>query len=126
MDTTQLARGNDAFTLLGLTARVAFKSPSSVSFDLGRWSHSRFSFTHAGWIDVHHPCNGHIKTQLRINIPVKYQVFDQMKSIIHLAFNALAIPLDETYEALFFASDRQTSIEEATNREGMTDRLFAD
>jgi hypothetical protein len=118
------ATASDDFPLLDLTARFAFKSQSSISFDLGRWSHSRFTFTHVGWIDAHHPCDGHIKTQLRIRIPAKYHVCDQMKSIIHLLFEALAIPSDETYETAFFYSDLVHGVENATNREGVTDRLY--
>ncbi len=126
MDTSRLSNDNDAFCLFGVTARVAFKSQSSISFDLGRWSRTRLTFTHIGWIDVHHPCEGHIKTQLRIRIPAPYHVFEQMKLIIDLTLGALAIPLDETYEAVFISGDRETGIEQATNREGITDRLYAD
>jgi hypothetical protein len=127
---------------LDLTAKVEFKSPSSISFDIGRLSNTLrlpadeddkevvfsgerpFVFTVIGWIDVHHPCDGHIKTQLRIRIPAKYHLVEQMKSIIQRVFEVLDIPLDETYEAVFFTCDRITGIEQATNREGMTDRLY--
>jgi hypothetical protein len=123
MDTTRFAEGDDAFSFLALTANVAFKSPSSISFNLGRWSHCRFVFTHVGCIDVHHPCDGHIKTQLRIQIPAQYHDLDQMKSIINQTFDALSIPLDETYEAVFFAGERQIELGQITNREGISDRI---
>lgn len=49
-----------------------------------------------------------------------------MKSIVRLAFEALTIPFDETYEAVFFYSDRETGLEHATNREGTTDRFYSE
>ena len=39
-------------------------------------------------------------------------------------FEILAIPLDETYEATFFSSDKVHRIEQATDRQGKTDRLY--
>ena len=142
MDIARFTKSNDQFSLLDLIARVEFKSNSSISFDIGRLSNTlriptgehgkevQFSggrllvFTVIGWIDVHHPCDGHIKTQLRIPMPAEYLLFDQMKSIIQRVFEVLDIPLDETYEAVFFTCDRITAIEQATNREGITDRLY--
>lgn len=123
MDTTRLCEGGTEFQVLGLTARVAFRSQTSISFDLGRWTTKRSVFTHVGWIDVHHPCDGHIKAHLRIQIPAKYLAFDQMKSISDLILEALAIPSDETYEAMFFTSDHQHVIEQPIDRTGVTDRL---
>ena len=124
MDIGRFCVGDDAFTYSHITARVEFKSPSSISFALGMYTHTR-NFSHVGWIDVHHPCDGHIKTQLRIRITEKYLVFDQMKSIIQLTFDALGIPADETFEAHFIAGGQEMFIEEATDRTGMTDRFYS-
>jgi hypothetical protein len=142
MDMSRFSKTNGQFSLLDLTAKVEFMSYSSLSFDIGRLSNTLrlptdehdkevgfsgerlFVSIVIGWIDVHHPCDGHIKTQLRIRLPAEYHLVDQMKSIIHRIFEVLDIPLDETYEAVFFTCDRITGIEQATNREGMTDRLY--
>ena len=142
MDISRFTKSNDEFSLLDLTAKVEFTSYSSISFDIGRLSNTLrlptgengkevvfsqerlFVFTVIGWIDVHHPCDGYIKTQLRIRMPAEYHPVDQMKFIIQRVFEVLDIPSDETYEAVFFTTDRITGIEQATNREGMTDRLY--
>jgi hypothetical protein len=125
MDTAQLGPREDAFDLYGLTARVHFRSPSSVSFDFGRRSHSQSTFSHVGWIDVHHPCDGHIKAQLRIQVPKAYHGPEQMTSFIRQVFETLSIPSDETYEALFFCGDAAVQIEQATDRDGATDRWYS-
>jgi hypothetical protein len=74
MNTSGLTTDNK-FTVLDLTARAAFNSASSVSFDIGRlWSPEGTSqekpigINVLGWIDVHHPCEGHSMTQLRARV----------------------------------------------------------
>ena len=125
MDASRLARLEDAFTISGLTARVGFRSSSSISFELGLRSQSGFTFSHVGWIDVHHPCDGHIKAQLRIKLPSQFHEPEQMESIIAKVFESLAIPPDETYETLCFFYERAMAIERATDREGGTDRIYS-
>jgi hypothetical protein len=124
METSPFFKPKDEFTLLDLTAVVAFRTHSSIAFSLGRWSGSRHVFTHVGWLDVHHPCEGHIKTLMRVHIPTKYHVFEQMKSIIARVFEVLAIPSDETYQADFFHSDKTNEILNHTDRDGLSDGFY--
>jgi hypothetical protein len=60
----------DRFLVLDLTASFSFKSPGSISFDLGTLSDGMFSVI--GWVDVHHPCEGHIKAKFRVLLPARY------------------------------------------------------
>ena len=126
------------FVLLDLVAQLEFQSASSLSFHLGTKGDTLhlpdreepwvmgpgMVFTVIGWVDVHHPCEGHIKTQLRICLPEKYHEPERMRGLVHQLFEQLGIPADETYEALFVAASRQTGIEQARDRNGMTDRLY--
>lgn len=59
-------------------------------------------FNVKGWIDVHHPCDGHYKAQLRVSLPVEYHQLETMTEIVRTVFEALDIPADETFQALFF------------------------
>jgi hypothetical protein len=73
--------------LLDLKARFAFKTETSISFDIGRWSNTLrlpggegkeefvwsadrpLVFTVIGWIDAHHPCDSLIKASpLNMNL----------------------------------------------------------
>ena len=75
MDTSRFTDSNDEFRFLDFTAKFAFKTSSSVSFDVGGIedvppeNEQDFVFTAfvvKGWIDVHHPCDSVIKGQIRI------------------------------------------------------------
>jgi hypothetical protein len=40
MDTSRFTKADDEFDLLDLKARFAFKTETSISFDIGRWSNT--------------------------------------------------------------------------------------
>ena len=75
-------------------------------------------------VDVHHPCEGHIKARLRVLLPARYHGWEKMRELVERMFAALGIPADETYEASFASAEQQTGIEQATDRDGLTDRLY--
>ena len=103
MNTVRFNSGEDIFTLLDLTARFKFKTASSVSFSLERYSKSLCPTRQVGWIDVHHPCENHIKLQIRISLPSEYHNPQKLRIIIAEVLAATEIPGDETYETLLFA-----------------------
>jgi hypothetical protein len=124
------------FAVLDLIANFEFKTIGSIGFLLGHWSENRSAaegmkipigrggvFRVVGRLDVHHPCEGHIKAHLRVVLPEGYHTWEQMRDAVQQVFLALSIPADETYEADFVSPSRQTHIENATDREGVSDRL---
>ena len=112
----------DRFAVLDLLASFAFKSSGSVSFDLGTEGGGVFNVV--GWVDVHHPCEGHIKARFRVLLPARYHALEQMPDFVQQMFSALGIPPDETYEAEFVSAHHRTGIEQVTDRDGGTDRLY--
>ena len=138
MDTTRFQSRDTEFPVVDLVASLSAKTETSISFNLGRYSDvlelpedgtcisvgPRGVFNVIGWLDVHHPCHGHIKTNVRVVLPNEYLEWESMRDIVHQVFSALSIPADETYEASFVSPDQQTGIEQATDREGMTDRIY--
>ncbi len=142
MNNTPFSNDNDGFDILDLQARFVFKTDTSISFDIGRWSNTLripravgggerglvqdtpFVFNVIGWIDVHHPCDGHIRTYLRIRMPEEYHALERVKSIVATIFKALDIPLDETYEATAFDSDNVIAVVQPKDRNGMTEQSF--
>jgi len=134
MDTSNFGSIEDEFPVLDLIGRYAFKTRASISFHLGKYSEelvlgdgSTLSVPHfivLGWIDVHHPCDHHIKTQLLCSLPAGYNAREKQKAIVETLLAALGIPADETYEAKLFHAEQVTLIEQTTDRDGMTDRLY--
>jgi hypothetical protein len=136
-DADRWQRGQE-FSLLDLIAKLEFKSESSLSFKLGTkgdtlllpgmeepWvTGPGIIFTLIGWVDIHYPCEEHVKAQLRICLPDKYHEHERMRDLVQQLFERLGIPADETYEAHFVAASRQTGIEQLRDRHGMTDRLY--
>ncbi|WP_164921363.1 hypothetical protein [Rhodopirellula baltica] len=117
-------------------AQFVAKTDTSVSFHLGRWGNtldfadsppmqlnSPSVFTVFGWIDVHHPCQGHIKARIRALLSDDLMAFESQRETIHAVFDALSIPRDETYEADFLTSDNQQAIHQDVDRDGMSDRI---
>jgi hypothetical protein len=113
----------DTFTVLDLTARLSFKTESSLSFAFVRSSKSLLPTRHIGWIDLHYPCDGHIKLQIRISLPAEYHAPERFSAIVAGMITALEIPPDETYEARLFAESAPLEMSHTTNRESVTDRF---
>jgi hypothetical protein len=119
MDTSRFTKPDDGFPLLNLTAKFAFKTTSSVSFDVGLIADVHpddqpdfviSGFKVIGWIDVHHLCDSCIKAQIRICIPVEYHKFEHMEAMIKTISEALSIPPDEHCETRVFNADQVTGI----------------
>lgn len=111
----------DEIEVLGLVAPFAFKSPGSISFNLAKREDGTLYIL--GWLDVHYPRESHIKVQLRVVLPAAQYTWEQMRDAVRQMFSALGIPADETYEATFVHGEEQIRIDQATDRNGMTDRL---
>jgi len=143
VDTSRFGDRESGFEVLDLSARFTFRSAGSISFDLGRYSDTLILpggnllggdfimnagpggvFMVIGRVDVHHPCEGHIKTQLHVVLPAEYHLFEQMRVFVSEVFEALGIPSDETFEALFVSPEQKTGYENATDRKGLSDRIY--
>src|SRR5437016_4395343 len=94
MDSQRTVKSATHFEILDLEAKLDFQTESSAGFSVGRTGPLRFpksedpgmnqmhellnkttnipAFRVLGWIDVHHPCKGHIKAQLRIALPPEH------------------------------------------------------
>ena len=113
----------DAFGVLDLAARLSFRTESSLSFSLERHSKSLLPTRQIGWVDLHYPCDGHIKLQTRISLPSEYHTPDNFRELVKRAISAAGIPPDATYEAVLFGAGGAMKIEQPVSREGLTDRL---
>jgi len=123
MNTSRFRSDKDTFNVLDLTAVFDFKTDSSVSFTLERYSRSLLPTRMMGWIDLHHPCAGHIKLRVRIALPAEYHTPEKLREIARAALDALGVPPDETWEADLCAVTATTVMAQPVDREGFTDRL---
>lgn len=104
------------FSIGEINLVLSFHTESSVSFDIiGLFS--------PGWIDVHFPCNDHIKVQIRGALAEKFLEPSCVHKLVPALLEKLGIPHDETYEALFFKPTKGISMGQPVDREGMTDRI---
>jgi len=125
MDTSRWKEG-DEFAVLDLVAEFQFKTASSLSFNLGTrgttlqlpdmekpWvlAPGRV-FTVIGWLDVHHPCEGLHRLQLRIGLPDRYACWESMRDLVPQVKAALGVPADESYHVYMTGLSIQTSMEE--------------
>jgi hypothetical protein len=133
VETSRFRDREGNFPVLDLIASFDFKSSSSISFLLGRFG-DMIRLTDMDWpvgpgrvfevvgqVIVHHPCEGHIKAQLLVLLPVEYHEIERMKELIRVVFVALAIPLDDTFDSLFVSPERQIGYMNDVDREGMSE-----
>jgi hypothetical protein len=117
----RLIRRGDAFQLFDMACKLAFYTDSSAVFDVGRVEdHHTFRggttqpgsiFKVVGFIEVHHPCNHHVKAHIRCSIPQTYLADHANMNIAVLEiFEALGIPSDETYVAQFITAESQGGV----------------
>lgn len=130
MDTARWKHG-DEFPMLDLVAQFQFRSPGSVSFQLGKavdrhsprlpeveggepWDfllESGSVFVVLGWLDAHHPCDGFHPLQLRVGLPDRYVCWESMRDLVPQVKAALGLPADEPYHVLLAGLSQQTSTE---------------
>jgi hypothetical protein len=138
MDTGRWNHG-DMFPVLDLMAQFEFKSPGSLSFQLGK-SVSRDSsrlpemdpgeelpgggdkwdmllaagpvFVVIGWLDVHHPCDGFHPLRLRVGLPDRYVSWESMRDLVPQVVAALRLPADVPYRAHLTGQSEQLLTEE--------------
>lgn len=121
MDHSRFNTTDDGFDVVALRADFEFKTAASISFTLHDEGYVR------GWVDVHHPCSGHIKLRIRghMNESRGANLSDSTaRQIVAALVGALGIPAGETYEAAFFGRVGQwVYLEQRVDRDGMTDML---
>lgn len=93
MNTDKFAHSKGTFDALDLRVRFQFKSPSSIGFKLA----TTHAYTIIGEMQVHHPCEGHIKARVYVQLPGEYKECKRLVQILEATFRELKIPLDETY-----------------------------
>jgi hypothetical protein len=123
VDTRRFHPNGPKFAVLDLLASFEFKTATSVGFHLGRSVPPAFFVV--GLLEVHHPCEGHVKARLTVVLPEGYHPWERMRDLVQQAFAELGIPADETYEAHFVAPGRQSALLQHTDRDGVTDVFFA-
>lgn len=138
MDTARWKHG-DEFSALDLVAQFQFKTPASLSFELGKyvdrhsprlpemepgeeridgrdkWDfllESGSVFVVIGWLDAHHPCDGFHPLRLRVGLPDRYVSWESMRDLVPQVVRALGLPADVGYQVELAGLSQQTSMEE--------------
>jgi hypothetical protein len=90
-----------SFRVLDLHAVLAFKTVGSISYNLDKEPPNGEEKRRVGWIDIHHPCEGPTRSQVRVVITQEYFESNAMNTIVRTALTALDVPRDGRFEAEF-------------------------
>jgi len=120
MNTDRFQKSTDGFEAPDLRVKFFFKTSSSIGFHLAM---ERFHGTIIGAMQVHHPCDGHIKARIFVQLHKKHRDHHTLNQLRVQAFRALDIPLDETYELEFTSLEDGLIIGQFVDRDGIADRV---
>lgn len=105
-----------SLTIATLIFTYSFSTETSTSFNVA-------SGLFRGWVDVHYPCQSHIKLQIRGALPEEYLTASKIKEVVSTIQKFLEIPTDETFEAVFFKPAKIVQMSKSTDRQGQSDRI---
>jgi hypothetical protein len=114
---------SDEFDLLDLRAHFHFKSETSAGFQLGSIPKGQHSYIVFGALQVHHPCTGHIRAQLYVQLPRRYADPQLLRQLCQATLRELGIPADETYELHYSDAAHRLEMSQRVNREGLVDAM---
>jgi hypothetical protein len=132
VDTTRWKHGGE-FRVLDLIAQFQFKTPASLSFQLGKSVDRRSPrlpemedsepwdllleagsvFVVLGWLDAHHPCDGFHPLQLRVGLPDRYVSWESMRDLVPAVVAALELPSGVPYHVHLAGLSQQAFMEES-------------
>jgi hypothetical protein len=134
MDTTRWKDG-DEFAVLDLVAQFQFKTSCSLAFHLGKlikrgiprppemsdlaWElvqeEGAEFFVILGWLDLHHPCEGFHRLQVRVGLPDRYVSWETMRDLVAQVIGTLELPADKSYHIYLTGLSQQTETEEPSS-----------
>lgn len=123
MNVERFSSHKDTFDILDLRAHFHFKSSTSIGFRVGPIPSGPFSCTVFGFLQVHHPCAGHIQAHVYVQLPRRYREAQLLSQIRETAFREFGIADDETYEVHYTDATDGLGIDQRTNREGFVDAI---
>jgi hypothetical protein len=107
---------NLRFSAMSAELACAFCTQTSASFSIKVGKRS-------GWVDVHFPCDGHIRVRIRGALPDEYLEPSRIRTLVSALLDQLKIQRDETCEATFFKPTKIIEMGKSVNRDGMSDRI---
>ena len=107
-------------TVSGLMLVPVAKTASSICLSVRKCGMIQ---REVGWLDVHHPCDGHIKTQTHGVLPDSLLAYKELRFLVEELLRWLEIPANETWELRVSAPHNQIGMSNPVNAEGMTDRI---
>ncbi len=123
MNLERFSTHRDAFDTLDLRAHFHFKSATSIGFRVGPIPSGPVACTVFGYLQVHHPCAGHIQTHIYVQLPPRYREPQLLRQIREATFRELGIADDETYEFHYTDATDGLGMDQRTNREGFVDAI---
>jgi len=108
---------------LEISLILTAKTPSSASYEVITSSRTLASGSSVGWVQVHHPCLGHIRLHIRGVLPERLLNQDSIKGIVSAIQSNLQIPAEETMDVVMCSQKAQIGISQATDTTGKIGRI---
>jgi hypothetical protein len=105
---------------LGVSIILIAKTSGSVCLEIRRGEKIQRAL---GWFDIHYPCPGHIRVQIRGMLPDSLLTPKNLLVLVSESFRWLHIPDGETWELSVCSAAKQVGMSNPVNAEGKTDRL---
>lgn len=123
MITDLFSSSRDGFDILGLRAHFDFKTATSIGFQLGSIPKGPYIRIIFGALQVHHPCDGHIKARIYVQLPRHYSDHQLLRKLCEEMLGILGIPADDTYELHYHDAADSLQLDQRVNREGIVDQI---
>ena len=96
------------------------KTSGSVVLDIRKGNKVQFGL---GWLNVHHPCDGHICCQIRGMLPDRLLNQDDIRALVTQTLRWLDISTHETWEISVCSPSERLGMAQSINAEGESDRI---
>ncbi len=110
---------SDSFDLLEYRFSKTFETESSVSYDVSPIGGKGLGSV-TKWLEVHYPCSGHIKAQIRGTVSVSPT---EIKSFVDHILVEIGLPPGETFQLNLFDAENVMSMSQAQSTQGESDRI---
>jgi hypothetical protein len=109
-----------ALETLGVSLVLVAKTSGSVCLDIRKGNTIQRGL---GWLDIHYPCDGHTRAEIRGMVPEELLKPEALRSLVTETFRWLEISANEAWELRLCSPQKQVGMSNPANAEGRADRI---
>ena len=108
---------------LAITLIATARSESSACFEAVNSGASLAKGASVGWVDVHYPCDSHIRLTIHAVLPERLIAPDLMREIASAIKTGLEIPAPETLEMVVCSPNLRMGFSQSADEKGRPGRI---